>query len=673
MSASHYQACIAAVRAASGRNDIDEAELERIFTRAQNRTRWYQQQGMDSLGAAQRAGTELGGEIRLAAAIERKGDLVNMLARRRLDARVIPGREYDSVKAALTGVARGTERGLADSVDANGQSIAATYAGAMLHDLEGAGLLRAFRTRDAVFERELANELWRVRDPALPGTGNRHAEQMAQILSRHQDALRNEMNAAGAWIGQQDHYITRQSHDALKIGGDHTKPDEAFQKWRDFILPRLDPVTFRDAADTEALLRNVWVNLSTGVHTTSTSETLAGFKGPANLAKKVSQERLLIFKDADSWFDYNTQFGRGNVADSVIAQMSKGARDLALLQQFGTNPQAMLDGWREGLQTSLRDAGKLAETKKFNSKFPDEVLQVLDGRDATPGNVTLAQVGANIRAWTQWSKLGGVVLSSLPDLAVNASMLKHNGIPLYRAYAQEMIGLLPRGPETQQIARSMGVGIDGMLGDIAHRLGAEAGLSGHAAKISNTFYKWNGLTYWTDSLKRTAGLMLSSNLADQAGRQFAELPSRMQATLRRYGIEDAEWNQIRAAPQRAADGNHYILPEAVGDAEARRKLQTYIIDQTREGMAGPIGGGIEDVHKLVSAARGEGHFAAEAIRMGIGHTPFINLFYARAALDYNVIYRMQEWANPGYLRRMEQRVKRENDQTFWLRPTDAVR
>lgn len=800
MSGSNFNACITAVIQASGKQDITDAELDRIFTRAQNRTRWYQQQGMDGLAAAQRAGTELGTEIRVAAAIERRSEAGNLLKARILDARVIPGREYESVKATLTGVARGTDRDLANSVDANWHGIQSELTGAVVHDLEAAGLLRAFQKRDAAFERDLARELWRARDQTLPATGNRHAAEAAAILGRAQDALRNHLNEAGAWVSQQDHYITRQSHDTLKIRGDGS--EQAYQKWREVILPRLDPVTFRDAADPETLLRNVWNNLASGVHTTSTSETLAGFKGPGSTAKKVSQERVLIFKDADSWVDYNAQFGRGNVADSVVAQLSKGARDVALMRTLGTNPQAMLEGWIDRLRTAARDRGDFRATDALGSKFPDQVLAVLDGRASVPGNATLAQVGGGIRALQQVTKLGGVVLSSLPDLAVNAGMLRHNGIPLFRAYAAEMTAMLPKGPETQQVARTLGVGIDGLLGDVAMRLGADDGLTGRMARASNLFFKLNGLTFWTDSMKRTSGLMLSSNLADNAGRQLAELHPRLQATLRRYGIEDAEWNQIRAAPQRAADGNHYIVPEAVGAEDAGRKLSAYLADQVREGMTEPTAGvramvtagtqagtwggeairlllqfktftttyltrslgreftrdGVDvggvahliaattalgylsmtlkelakgrnprepetgwDYAKVVGAAmvqggglgiygdflfgennrqggsfgtslmgptlgsvdevarflanrvRGEGHAAAEAIRMAANHTPLVNLFYTRAALDYLVLYRLQEWANPGYLRRMESRVKRENDQTFWLRPTEAAR
>jgi len=41
-------------------------------------------------------------------------------------------------------------------------------------------------------------------------------------------------------------------------------------------------------------------------------------------------------------------------------------------------------------------------------------------------------------------------------------------------------------------------------------------------------------------------------------------------------------------------------------------------------------------------------------------------------MDYMIWYQMQEMINPGYLRRMERRIERENDQQFWLPPTSIV-
>jgi hypothetical protein len=60
--------------------------------------------------------------------------------------------------------------------------------------------------------------------------------------------------------------------------------------------------------------------------------------------------------------------------------------------------------------------------------------------------------------------------------------------------------------------------------------------------------------------------------------------------------------------------------------------------------------------------RGSGDFLhrrrdvpAELFRMGLNKTPFVNLFYLRAALNYLFLNSIQESLNPGYLRRYEQR------------------
>jgi len=52
------------------------------------------------------------------------------------------------------------------------------------------------------------------------------------------------------------------------------------------------------------------------------------------------------------------------------------------------------------------------------------------------------------------------------------------------------------------------------------------------------------------------------------------------------------------------------------------------------------------------------------------NAPFINLFYTRAAMEYLFIYGIQEASNPGYLRRMEKRLKTENDQEFIFSPSE---
>mgnify|MGYP001594006474 CR=1 FL=1 len=79
---------------------------------------------------------------------------------------------------------------------------------------------------------------------------------------------------------------------------------------------------------------------------------------------------------------------------------------------------------------------------------------------------------------------------------------------------------------------------------------------------------------------------------------------------------------------------------------------------------------IRDAFVLLSP--GFGDAGAKLLRTGINTLPGINLFYTRAALDYLILYQMQESINPGYLRRMERRIEKENGQKFFLPPSSAI-
>lgn len=96
-------------------------------------------------------------------------------------------------------------------------------------------------------------------------------------------------------------------------------------------------------------------------------------------------------------------------------------------------------------------------------------------------------------------------------------------------------------------------------------------------------------------------------------------------------------------------------------------------------IAGPTAGDLEDFTQIMWKLR-DTTFAgeppdvgAELTRFVSSNTPFLNLFYTKAAMDYLFLYQLQEATNPGYLRRMERRMKRENNQEFFLPPSQAVR
>lgn len=89
-------------------------------------------------------------------------------------------------------------------------------------------------------------------------------------------------------------------------------------------------------------------------------------------------------------------------------------------------------------------------------------------------------------------------------------------------------------------------------------------------------------------------------------------------------------------------------------------------------LAGPTFGQINDVMEIYSRFKTGDDVGANIVRLMKNNTPFVNLFYTRAALDYLVLYQLQENMNPGFLKRMEQRVRRENDQEFLFPPSERI-
>ena len=107
-------------------------------------------------------------------------------------------------------------------------------------------------------------------------------------------------------------------------------------------------------------------------------------------------------------------------------------------------------------------------------------------------------------------------------------------------------------------------------------------------------------------------------------------------------------------------------------------------DHTRYGggalasMLGPVAGLVDDVVKLaqgipLNAVEGKPEqTGGDLVKLGKGLIPGANLWYAKAALDHMIFNQLQEYFSPGYLRKVEQRSKKQFNQTYWWRPQDVT-
>lgn len=832
-----FDACLPAIEAAAGRA-LTKKEQTELYEQLKGRMRKIraENRAATTTEALTTAAAEISDDLKLSALIEKRNAVLN--AQRHAEAlHYVETTWADKPERGIEALLVGTKyarQGARASIAAEQHSLAASYVGGMISDVERLGRDHLALFTSGTIDRDITRALWSIDNPdAPPFKGQKEAQSIAEVIHRWQEQARLDANRAGAYVGKLPGYVVRQSHDSMKISA------AGAERWKADILPRLDLAKTVPIGQSAAeFLDETYKSLISGIHPGAASEKAEGFKGPANLAKKVSQERVLHFKDADSWFDYNATYGKGNLRESLLGGLERDAKAVGLMRTLGTNPEAMLQRIYGEVEKRLRkESPEKAEAFRKSQRWLNNRLAEVDGRTSSPVNGQIARVSANVRAWESMAKLGGALISSISDVFTYGSELKYQGRSLLGGMA-EAIGGLTKGrgtAEQREILSSLGVFFDTARGELARRFSADDSFGGSMSRGMGLFFKANGLSWWTDTMKASAGLSMAHRLAGSKGKAWGALDSELQRALGLYGLDEGKWDIIRSAESKLADGRDYLTPDQVSELadaafepylsergieptparvrdlrqETASQLRQYFSDRvqsaviepdartratmrqgTRPGTpegellrfigqfksfpiaylqrvvqreiygrgadsmgqalrnghgemqalgqmmlwttlfgygamavkdlikgrtprppddpktwiaaasqggglgiygdflfghanrlgggaigsaAGPVAGAAEDVVDLWQRIRDGDDVAATAFRDVLNHTPFLNLFYTRAALDYLFLYRIQEALNPGSIRRMERRVENENHQTFLVRPSEFVK
>ena len=602
--------------------------------------------------------------------------------------------------------------------------------------------------------------------------------------------------------------------------------------------------------DPDTFLRRIYNAIAADTWMTGKSEEFSGLLaqiGPGSIAKQRAAHRELHFKSAEDEVAYMRQYGAGGLADGVLRDIESAATAIALMRNLGPNPDAMIQRLRTELLQEAKAKGDNALARAVQRKSIDWQLAEVTGKARGVGNPTLAAWSSSIRTVQSMAKLGGAMVSSFGDIPTAAAELRWQGRGALDSYADMFSGLMKgrRSGDQRLIADLLGVGFESLTGGIMSRMGGESAPPGGLARASALFFRLNGLSWWTDTHKTTAGLVIARYFAKVADVTLDGLPKPTQRLLRQYGIDDRDWNVLRqAGVQAAEDGTTFLTPEGIkqiplgefatlgakidqgGEGgllgseramrEARDRLasayaamvtdrvdfalptagarehaylhmgtqrgdvlgetlrfvmqfksfavgmltkpigrevyggdggklsatarvmwlafqlsvfgyfsmtakeliagknprdpkspETWVASMLQGGglgiygdfffgefnrfgrsalstAAGPTLGTADGLLTLWAKARDTGKMAAggdkygadlaaSSLRLAASNMPFASRFWARPAINYLALYPIQEALNPGYLQRMQRRIERENNQTFWLSPTEAPR
>ena len=387
-------------------------------------------------------------------------------------------------------------------------------------------------------------------------------------------------------------------------------------------------------AHANAFLKGVYDALVTGEHVTVGNKpggTGPAFEGSYNIARSISQGRVLKWKDADSWSAYMAQYGKSRDWYSLMSHAAERAgRQSSLMEMWGTNPAGNLKLVTQRIaQQSTDHDGVIAFNKQVNSRWGvslDNVMSHLDGTSSLATNEMWSTIGRTVRGFYNMVYLGAVAFTHAGSLiATFPSEARMFGVNAFEGLGHLAKSIVPdslKEAERADVLAELGAYGEGVSREAMDHFAQGWNVPGLVAAAQDRFMTATGLPYLFDHAKRGIREMVANKLGRNIGNDFSTLPARLQQTLRSYGIGETEWELLRSGQlTRTPSGHVYLTPTAaktIDDATLERVLLrsrgllgarstpeaiSNLIESTRRDMADRLAMLYEDAadHSVVHA------------------------------------------------------------------------
>lgn len=462
---------------------------------------------------------------------------------------------------------------------------------------------------DAVFGVRMDADQYRnlVHELIKPGsTKDADVANLARAISEVNDTLRIRLNKAGADIGMVDGYIpqawartktmfaglTNMEKGKLASGIGLTRAEKvqltekARKSWVDNMmqLVKRDHAAYIDKTTGEyfsdAQMREFLGNAFDTLATDGANKGQGG-GGKGSLASRLSSERSLFFKDANSYMKANELYGASDVMTTMVSHIQKRAKDLALLENMDAqNFEALL---AEAKQADGKTSGGM-----FSGLHRLEAIWMeLSGSRQSTGTGLLSDAFGAARNWQVFTKLGSALLSQPSDIATFGLMAAKDGLGIAPAIREIASALKPGNKADRIAAEDLGLAIESIYEDAGSRFMDATNDKSVTSKLAQFTIKAGFMKWWTDSMKRGFHVLVARGIARKRGTAYAHLDSGFKYMLERNGIDAPMWDAIRQTKPVDFNGRQIIAPSMVADDVARSRLFAMFADEADYGVIEP--------------------------------------------------------------------------------------
>ena len=608
--AEKWTECLAKIDAATGLHLTDEekdAMLSKILA-AKRQIKAARGVADDAAFAA--AAAEAADREKMAAAIQRATTIRNAAARQAITSRIDVGSIGKDAAQKLESIVAWTAKG------DNAQNMQALSRDTLNRDLASV----AFKIRKlgsdvySSFRRgEMDKAIFDARYKLSVGDkiGDTPAEKVAQILHDGEEAQRQLLNSAGAYIGQGEKRAGKMSWDSSAMrrggfGGDPKVPvAEARAAFVKDMKSRLDWDAMAERArqdvdqsaamdvqeDKEAwqdrLLTSAWNAMVTGERKPQPgAPSIWGgqMEGGLNIAKRVSESRLFVFKDGASQIEMMRKYGAARTAfEQYIMSASGAAKQHAIMRFAGPNPEYNIDRVVGEMKLKYRDTdpdGLKAFEEKLNSRGGfNQQFQRFTGALNIPVNERWTELFHGVRAYYDTTMLGGVGLTHAMSLpATLGSAIRSIGGSRLEGLSDLVKALLTgrSAAEHSEAAAELGI-YSGAVTRPAKTEWSQMDIPGRVSWLHGKFLDATGVHYFLDNAQRAMRELSAHTLARENSRLEWGENAHLTKVMSRYGFDPDQWAMLKGIERTTSDdGCAYLTPHDVATKTAPAAVEQYL-------------------------------------------------------------------------------------------------
>ncbi|ELE9701323.1 hypothetical protein RM391_003194 [Enterobacter kobei] len=560
------QECINAVQQAASRR-LTQQEIQNIEDRIYQNMRQLARndpaswRAMTDAERLRRAGQLAANELTNEAALKKRRVALTIAARQRLDAFIKTYQGKDGKLEALN-------RTIAFHADGKSNFLSVESRGKATRDYALSQIQEAFEAVDPRFFHLFEDEA-SVRDLVYEmrgqDTGNVRAKKGAKAWAGVTELLRQRFNDAGGDIGYLENWGIPQHHSMEKVG--RVSQD----KWVSDVIGKLDRKYYikddgqlMSDAELTTFLGEAYNTIATG-GLNKLSDT--GMRISGARSNRGNASRQIHFKDADSYLEYQREYGDRSLWEVMVGHLEGISKDIALVETYGPNPDHVFRSILDEVTAEQATANpeRTGRIKRL-ANSTENLYNFIAGKTQPIANPHIARWSDNIRNWMVASRLGSALLASFSDLGTMYMSAKVANIPMNRLFMNQLEAMNPANRTELARARRAGLAMESLLGSVNRWAMDNMGPS-VSRWAATAVMRASGLTAWTDAHKRAYGVTMMGSLGEVVSRapDLRSLDDSDFRILKSKGITEQDFSVWKMAQQEDwGNGNTTMLtPESI--------------------------------------------------------------------------------------------------------------